>query len=264
MFVVTQEWMESNRTARGGFTKKQAIAMGERWPLVAGWLKRAIGKTISEDARLAFEAGKLRGLKAESEKIPGLKGSEKRWDKAAKKLARDLLKTDGQHHEGCVSIFAYAAPIAERALGVRSSGGAKTFLINNFDELTRYCRETLAAKRAPQLRALPTAARRSIDQGAKRRVEHVISKCSIDPASDAFLESFEWRAARMLAIKRYGPVCQCCGASPKTGAVINVDHIKPRRLFPELALDQDNLQILCHDCNHGKGSWDQTDWRTAA
>lgn len=78
---------------------------------------------------------------------------------------------------------------------------------------------------------------------------------------DSFLFSYEWRRVRMLALKKYGPKCQCCGATPQTGGVMNVDHIKPRKLFPHLALDVDNLQILCHECNHGKGNWDQTDWR---
>lgn len=82
-----------------------------------------------------------------------------------------------------------------------------------------------------------------------------------NPASDAFLMSYEWRRVRMLAIKQYGNRCQCCGSSPQTGATINVDHIKPRKLFPALALSLDNLQILCHECNHGKGNWDMTDWR---
>lgn len=80
-------------------------------------------------------------------------------------------------------------------------------------------------------------------------------------ASDSFLNSFEWRKVRMMAIKKYGAKCMCCGATPDTGAVINVDHIKPRKLWPSLALDINNLQILCHDCNHGKGNWDTTDWR---
>jgi hypothetical protein len=78
---------------------------------------------------------------------------------------------------------------------------------------------------------------------------------------DTFLQSYEWRKLRMVALKKYGPRCQCCGATPATGATINVDHIKPRKLFPELALEIDNLQILCHECNHGKGNWDTTDWR---
>lgn len=76
-----------------------------------------------------------------------------------------------------------------------------------------------------------------------------------------FLSSFAWRQLRMQVLQKYGRVCMCCGASPATGAVMHVDHIKPRRLFPQLALDIDNLQVLCHECNHGKGNWDQTDWR---
>lgn len=80
-------------------------------------------------------------------------------------------------------------------------------------------------------------------------------------SSDAFLSSYEWRKLRMEALKKYGPKCMCCGATPQTGAVMNVDHIKPRKLWPSLALDIGNLQILCHECNHGKGNWDQTDWR---
>jgi 5-methylcytosine-specific restriction endonuclease McrA len=83
-------------------------------------------------------------------------------------------------------------------------------------------------------------------------------------ASTEFLSSFEWRRLRMHALKHYGPKCMCCGSTPAQGAVMNVDHVKPRKHFPELALEFTNLQILCHDCNHGKGNWDQTDWRPAA
>jgi 5-methylcytosine-specific restriction endonuclease McrA len=82
---------------------------------------------------------------------------------------------------------------------------------------------------------------------------------------DDFLLTYEWRRLRMEVIKERGRRCECCGAvpSPHNEIVINVDHIKPRKLFPELALDKSNLQILCGACNHGKGNWDQTDWRKA-
>ena len=78
---------------------------------------------------------------------------------------------------------------------------------------------------------------------------------------DSFLVSYEWRELRMKVLKKYGAKCMCCGATPDTGAVMNVDHIKPRKTHPELALSFDNLQVLCHECNHGKGNWDTTDWR---
>ena len=82
-------------------------------------------------------------------------------------------------------------------------------------------------------------------------------------AKHDFLESYAWRKLRMEALIKYGPRCMCCGATPKNGAVMNVDHIKPRQTHPELALNLDNLQILCHECNHGKGNWDKTDWRNS-
>jgi hypothetical protein len=80
--------------------------------------------------------------------------------------------------------------------------------------------------------------------------------------SPEFLQSYEWRKLRMVVLKKRGARCECCGASPLDGrTVINIDHIKPRKLFPHLALEEANLQVLCHECNHGKGNWDQTDWR---
>lgn len=81
-------------------------------------------------------------------------------------------------------------------------------------------------------------------------------------ASKEFLKTYEWRKVRMEALVKYESRCMCCGRSPiHKGVVINIDHIKPRKLFPDLALDINNLQVLCNECNHGKGNWDDTDWR---
>lgn len=79
--------------------------------------------------------------------------------------------------------------------------------------------------------------------------------------SDDFLSSYEWRKLRLEALLKYGRRCLCCGNSPDSGAVLNVDHILPRKTHPELALDINNLQVLCNDCNHGKGNWNTTDFR---
>lgn len=73
----------------------------------------------------------------------------------------------------------------------------------------------------------------------------------------SFYASWEWKKVRYETIKRYGPVCMCCGSDEK----IVVDHIRPRSRFPELELDLDNLQVLCNDCNMGKSNDDYTDFR---
>ena len=78
---------------------------------------------------------------------------------------------------------------------------------------------------------------------------------------DNFLSSPEWRRARYDALKKNNGCCELCGRSKKDGIILNVDHIKPRKKFPKLKLAVDNLQVLCHECNHGKGNRDDTDWR---
>lgn len=82
---------------------------------------------------------------------------------------------------------------------------------------------------------------------------------------NTFYDSWAWKDLRLQVLQKYGRRCQCCGAKPeKTNkVVINVDHIKPLRNYPELALDINNLQVLCSDCNMGKGYWNTTDFRDA-
>jgi len=75
-----------------------------------------------------------------------------------------------------------------------------------------------------------------------------------------FYQTREWMAARYQVFKQHGALCACCGATRKTGAVLQVDHIKPRSLYPDLELDVTNLQILCRECNLGKGATEK-DWR---
>lgn len=76
-----------------------------------------------------------------------------------------------------------------------------------------------------------------------------------------FFESREWKRLRYEALLLHGAKCLCCGASRADGKQIHVDHIKPRSAFPQLQWDISNLQVLCEDCNLGKGAWDYTDWR---
>lgn len=74
--------------------------------------------------------------------------------------------------------------------------------------------------------------------------------------TDPFYKSEEWRmlSYRMRAFQRE---CLRCGSKHR----LVVDHIKPRSKYPELALEQSNLQVLCYSCNRSKGNWDETDYR---
>ena len=75
-----------------------------------------------------------------------------------------------------------------------------------------------------------------------------------------FYSTQAWRAARFNALRASNGQCQLCGA--RAGRFpLHVDHIKPRSLFPARALDPENLQVLCRDCNLGKSNKDATDWR---
>lgn len=83
----------------------------------------------------------------------------------------------------------------------------------------------------------------------------------------SFYASWEWRTLRMEVLKTFGHRCQSCGAAAGdmtvggTPVKIVVDHIKPLSQFWHLRLDRSNLQVLCDECNMGKGAWDQTDYR---
>jgi len=78
---------------------------------------------------------------------------------------------------------------------------------------------------------------------------------------EGFYKSDQWRRLRYRVLLTASGACQACGARPSVGKALHVDHIMPVSRFPELALDERNLQVLCEDCNLGKGAHDMTDWR---
>lgn len=78
-----------------------------------------------------------------------------------------------------------------------------------------------------------------------------------------FYKSWVWKEARFAALKRFGRSCLCCGWTPSAGGDnhLVVDHIKPIRTHPHLALDPNNHQVLCNDCNMGKSFRHTDDFR---
>lgn len=98
-----------------------------------------------------------------------------------------------------------------------------------------------------------------VTQPKKAAAKSTIKKKS----SNAFYASWEWKKVRYEAIKKYEQRCMCCGwrvGDTEYGYLV-VDHIKPRSKYPALALDVNNLQILCNDCNMGKSNDSIDDWR---
>ena len=57
---------------------------------------------------------------------------------------------------------------------------------------------------------------------------------------------------RAQVLARDGYTCQMCGISIKDGAILEIDHIHP--VSKGGANDLSNLQVLCRDCNAGKGN----------
>ena len=66
-----------------------------------------------------------------------------------------------------------------------------------------------------------------------------------------------WSRLREAVFKAYGRRCMRCGSGKKA----NADHIIPKSKAPELALEWNNLQVLCEDCNFQKGQMVPVDYR---
>lgn len=67
----------------------------------------------------------------------------------------------------------------------------------------------------------------------------------------------KWLRLRYEVFRRDGKKCALCGATGR----LHVDHIKPKWNYPELKYNLNNLQVLCEECNLGKGKKYQDDWR---
>ncbi len=93
------------------------------------------------------------------------------------------------------------------------------------------------------------------------RFEWPKKKSSRTKAFPRFYQSQEWRELRYRVLREQKGRCQACGMTAKDGAKLHVDHIIPISHNPRLQLDPNNLQILCEDCNLGKGATDRIDWR---
>ena len=73
---------------------------------------------------------------------------------------------------------------------------------------------------------------------------------------DPFYSRPDWMKLRLAVLRRDDWVCNECGVrclgKKKGSPSPAVDHKKPRKEFPELAMDMGNLQTLCVSCHSRK------------
>jgi hypothetical protein len=81
------------------------------------------------------------------------------------------------------------------------------------------------------------------------------------PEAESFYKRRAWITLRYQILNKYDARCMLCGIGRESGVAIQVDHIRPISIYPELALCEDNLQVLCANCNQGKSNSDIQDFR---
>lgn len=103
-----------------------------------------------------------------------------------------------------------------------------------------------------------------ITQGAmcecKVKVNRVVSDEQRE--SDKFYTKAPWRKVRLKVIKRDGCVCIRCLI--KYGLIVTANlqghHIKSRKHYPELELQESNIICVCQTCNLQLGTTDEVDF----
>jgi 5-methylcytosine-specific restriction endonuclease McrA len=94
------------------------------------------------------------------------------------------------------------------------------------------------ARRQAELKAIPSKPKRARNPKQK---------------AGSVYKTQAWKRLRYEVLCEQKSTCQICGASPRDGSVMQVDHFYPISSHPQLALEKSNLRVLCASCNWGKG-----------
>jgi 5-methylcytosine-specific restriction enzyme A len=71
------------------------------------------------------------------------------------------------------------------------------------------------------------------------------------PESDAFYRTARWRRLRSMVLS-HNPLCAMCEAEGRMTLAVDVDHVLPRSVRPDLEWSMDNCQPLCRSCHSRK------------
>ncbi len=138
-------------------------------------------------------------------------------------------------------------------------------LVNWIGSPNGFCSPGCKSKYFAALREFEQA--KKIRRGKRKRKKKKTKTVSPVPSQKppvrvvGFYESDEWRLVRYEALKFNDGRCALCGHGRSDGVKLHVDHIKPRSKYPKLELSLSNLQVLCENCNAGKGARHADDWR---
>lgn len=78
-----------------------------------------------------------------------------------------------------------------------------------------------------------------------------LKKISTQRKYHPIYDSLEWKKLRYATLRKFNFKCLACNSTNKE---LHVDHIKPHSIYPSLAFDENNLQVLCKDCNLSKSN----------
>lgn len=167
-----------------------------------------------------------------------------------------------------VSIATFAGEIAVQFPQFRCKVKGHNYVSPQDKEAKRLAKQQKAAdKMRPAIehatRAMRIAADRLPPRAPSAAPFRILDRDpNFNPADYApFMQSEAWRSVRYIALRLYGNHCKACGRGPKDGLKIHVDHIVACSRDWSRRLDITNLQVLCEECNMGKGGAFADDWR---
>ncbi len=102
---------------------------------------------------------------------------------------------------------------------------------------------------------------RSLSDETKQKLSYIHLELGTKPPVYLGENNFKWTGGinmlylRKKVLLRDNYTCQICGLLDKE--IMEVDHQKPKRIFPELKFDLNNLLSLCPNCHSRKTKTDR-------
>lgn len=94
--IVTSEYLNKNKTAKGGWSKKQLGALGITWPPTKGWKRKVIGSVITAEKARDFE-GVTKSKDQIINKVSKDDGKDWSWRPASKDVPSIKVKSSKKH-----------------------------------------------------------------------------------------------------------------------------------------------------------------------